>query len=85
MNKEMTVALNVNDLAPSFQLPSSNGQMVSLKDFKGKNYVVLYFYPKDDTPGCTVQACGFRDTDKKIKKRDAVVLGISPDVSLPKL
>ena len=49
-----------------------------LKDYKGKN-IVLYFYPKDDTPGCTVQACGFRDTIKDIEKLNAVVLGVSPD------
>ncbi len=65
--------------APDFTLPSSAGKDISLKDFKGKNRVVLYFYPKDDTPGCTVQACGFRDGIKKIQKTDAVVLGVSPD------
>lgn len=65
--------------APEFKLPASNGQEVSLKDYKGKSRVVLYFYPKDDTPGCTVEACGFRDTVKSFEKEDTVVLGVSPD------
>jgi thioredoxin-dependent peroxiredoxin len=63
--------------APDFTLPSLGGE-VRLKDFKGKP-VVLYFYPKDDTPGCTREACAFRDTQAKIKKTGAVVLGVSPD------
>jgi peroxiredoxin Q/BCP len=67
-----------NQKAPGFKLPASNGQTISLKDLKGKN-VVVYFYPKDDTPGCTVEACGFRDTHKEIEKLGAVVLGVSPD------
>jgi len=65
--------------APAFTLTANNGEKVSLKDFAGKKKVVLYFYPKDDTPGCTVEACGFRDTVKKIESEDAVVLGVSPD------
>lgn len=65
--------------APTFNLPASNGKNVSLEEFKGKKNVVLYFYPKDDTPGCTVEACGFRDRIKDIKKQGAVVLGVSPD------
>src|SRR3989338_581714 len=65
--------------APEFTLPSSTGKEISLKDFKGKNRVVLYFYPKDDTPGCTVEACSFRDGIKKIEAEGTVVLGISPD------
>ena len=65
--------------APEFTLPSSAGKEISLKDYKGKNRVVLYFYPKDDTPGCTVEACAFRDNLKKIQNTDAVVLGVSPD------
>ncbi len=71
--------LNVGDNAPTFTAPVSNGQNVSLKDFKGQKNVVLYFYPKDDTPGCTVEACGFRDKNAAIEKLDAVVLGVSPD------
>ena len=65
--------------APDFNLPSSKGAKVSLKDFKGKQRVVLYFYPKDDTPGCTVEACGFRDKIREIQRKDTVVLGVSPD------
>ena len=65
--------------APEFKLKSNEGKEIALKDFKGKNRVVLYFYPKDDTPGCTVEACAFRDNIKKIQAKDAIVLGVSPD------
>ena len=71
--------LKVGDKAPEFSLMASSGKTVALKDFKGKQRVVLYFYPKDDTPGCTVEACGFRDKIKQIENKDAVVLGVSPD------
>ena len=64
--------------APDFELHASNGQTIRLKDLKGKN-VVIYFYPKDDTPGCTVEACAFRDSHKDTEKYNAVVLGVSPD------
>lgn len=64
--------------APSFTLPSVEGGAVTLKDYLGKP-VVLYFYPKDDTPGCTREACAFRDTQAEIRKTGAVVLGVSPD------
>ena len=64
--------------APDIALPASNGQTISLKDFRGKP-IVLYFYPKDDTPGCTVEACGFRDVATQLKRFEAVVLGVSPD------
>jgi peroxiredoxin Q/BCP len=64
--------------APDFTLPSSGGGEISLRALRGKN-VVLYFYPKDDTPGCTKEACAFRDSQSKIKKSGAVVLGVSPD------
>jgi peroxiredoxin Q/BCP len=64
--------------APAFSLKDAAGQKVALKDFAGQ-HVIVYFYPRDDTPGCTKEACGFRDLWKKIQKRDAVVLGISPD------
>ncbi len=64
--------------APAFMLPNSEGKKVSLADYAGQN-VIVYFYPKDDTPGCTKEACGFRDLWKPLKARGAVVLGISPD------
>src|SRR5262245_59669445 len=64
--------------APDFTLPSSEGGEVHLGDLKGKT-VVLYFYPKDDTPGCTREACAFRDTQSKLKKAGAAVFGVSPD------
>ena len=69
----------VGNKAPDFNVPASNGQTIALKDFKGKKNVVLYFYPKDDTPGCTVEACAFRDSIKKIENADSIVLGVSPD------
>ena len=65
--------------APAFTLKNQKGEKVSLKDFKGKKIVVLYFYPKAMTPGCTVQACGIRDTKTGFARNDTVVLGISPD------
>ena len=64
--------------APDFELKTDSGETVKLSDFRGKP-VVLYFYPKDDTPGCTTQACGIRDSYGEFKKRGAVVLGVSPD------
>jgi peroxiredoxin Q/BCP len=64
--------------APAFSLRDADGNEVSLGSFAGKN-VVLYFYPKDDTPGCTKEACGFRDFWKEIRERETVVLGVSPD------
>ena len=65
--------------APDFTLPSSSGESVSLKSYKNKKTVVLYFYPKDDTPGCTKEACGFRDLTAEFEKVGAVILGISND------
>ena len=70
--------LKAGDKAPAFSLQSDTGETVSLKDLKGKR-VVLYFYPKDDTSGCTVEACEFRDRWKDVRKTGAVVLGVSPD------
>jgi peroxiredoxin Q/BCP len=77
-NQMAVKKLQVGDPAPDFELPSDGGQTVKLSDFRGKR-VVLYFYPKDDTPGCTTQACGFRDAYPQIEEKNAVVLGISPD------
>jgi peroxiredoxin Q/BCP len=70
--------LRVGDPAPEFTLPAEDGRQVRLADYRGKR-VVLYFYPKDDTPGCTTQACGFRDAYPQIEEQNAVVLGVSPD------
>jgi peroxiredoxin Q/BCP len=70
--------IKVGDKAPDFALLSDAGTPVRLSDFRGKR-VVLYFYPKDDTPGCTTQACGFRDHYPQIEAKNAVVIGISPD------
>lgn len=67
------------NLAPAFTLLDQNGDKVALKDFKGEKNVVLYFYPKAMTPGCTVQACGLRDVAADLARLDAVAIGISPD------
>ncbi|MCP5146052.1 MAG: thioredoxin-dependent thiol peroxidase [Gammaproteobacteria bacterium] len=64
--------------APAFTLTDQNGAKVKLSDFKGKD-VIVYFYPRDDTPGCTKEACGFRDYWKEIQKLGVVILGVSPD------
>lgn len=69
----------IGNLAPAFSLQNQQGDKVSLKDFKTKKNVVIYFYPKASTPGCTVQACGIRDSAAAFKKLNTVVLGISPD------
>ena len=70
--------LQVGDVAPAFEAPTDTGKTIKLSDFRGQR-VVLYFYPKDSTPGCTTQACGFRDSYPTVQKRNAVVLGVSPD------
>ena len=72
------MALREGDNAPAFELPSSDGNNVSLKSLAGKT-IVLYFYPKDNTPGCTREAEGFRDAAAKLKKKGVVVLGVSRD------
>jgi thioredoxin-dependent peroxiredoxin len=69
--------VEVGSKAPAFSLKDQHGETVKLSDLKGK-HVVLYFYPKDDTPGCTKEACGFRDEHAALKKAGAVVLGVSP-------
>jgi peroxiredoxin Q/BCP len=68
----------IGDKASNFRLPSTRGKQVSLASFKGKD-VILYFYPKDDTPGCTAEACSFRDTESELSQAGAVVLGVSTD------
>ena len=65
--------------APDFNLKATDGSAIQLSQFKGKKSVVLYFYPKDDTPGCTKEACSFRDDISKITAKDAVVFGVSTD------
>lgn len=72
------IILNVGDKAPDFSLENSDGVEISLKDFVGKN-VVLYFYPKDNTPGCTTEACEFTQNYDDFIKNDTVIIGISPD------
>ena len=76
--KPPSSGLAAGDRAPDFVLPSSTGKSVKLSSLKGKQ-VVLYFYPKDDTPGCTIEACAFRDNLPKFDKLEAVVLGVSSD------
>jgi peroxiredoxin Q/BCP len=71
--------VEVGSVAPEFALPSQAGEMVSLKDVLGKKPVVLFFYPKDDTPGCTKEVCAFRDNFEEFRKLDAEVIGISSD------
>jgi thioredoxin-dependent peroxiredoxin len=72
------MALTIGSDAPAFTVKDTNGNTVSLSDFQGKT-VVLYFYPKDDTPGCTKQACSFRDAQPNYQNKDVVVLGVSAD------
>ena len=76
----MAKTVDAGDRAPNFSLTDQAGQTVRLKDFKGTP-VVLYFYPKDDTPGCTKEACNFRDAETAIKRTGAVVLGVSMDAA----
>jgi thioredoxin-dependent peroxiredoxin len=78
MNKTVNLKLKEGDMAPGFTAPTNGGGTVSLADFKGQN-VVLYFYPRDDTPGCTKEACAFRDGFGGFKKKGAAVLGVSTD------
>jgi peroxiredoxin Q/BCP len=72
------MAVKEGSKAPTFTLPDDTGKNISLKDFKGQT-VILYFYPKDMTPGCTQEACDFRDSFARLKKLDAIVLGVSKD------
>ena len=70
--------MELNDKAPEFALPNEEGKTISLKDYRGKS-VVLFFYPKANTSGCTLEACGFRDSFQKIQKAGAIVFGVSAD------
>jgi len=72
------MTLNLGDLAPDFSLPDAEGNLVSLQDLRGKR-VVLYFYPRDNTPGCTKEACSFRDAYPQFQSKDVVILGVSTD------
>ncbi len=74
----MVDTVSVGDKAPDFKLLADDGRTLSLKDFRGKK-VVLYFYPKDDTPGCTAEACSFRDNLARVTTKGAVILGVSRD------
>ncbi len=74
----MRTELETGTPAPTFEAKTDSGETVNLADFRGQK-VVLYFYPKDDTPGCTTQSCGFRDIHPEITEKNAVVFGISPD------
>jgi len=78
MAKEVELTLKEGDKAPDFSALTQTGERLSLQDFKGKP-VILYFYPKDDTPGCTKEACAFRDSYSEFKKAGAIVLGASTD------
>lgn len=69
----------IGNMAPAFSLPNQRNEMVTLKSFRGNKNVVLYFYPRANTPGCTMQACGIRDFKNQYDKLDTVVLGVSPD------
>ena len=78
MAKAMELKLKAGDVAPKFTAATNGGGKISLADYKGRN-VILYFYPKDDTPGCTKEACAFRDYFADFKKKGAVILGVSTD------
>ena len=78
MKKPIELPVKEGDPAPAFEAGTTSGEVIRLADLKGKD-VVLYFYPKDDTPGCTKEACSFRDAYKDFQDKGAVVLGVSPD------
>jgi peroxiredoxin Q/BCP len=78
MATKLKLNLREGDVAPAFTASTGDGKTISLADFKGRN-VILYFYPKDDTPGCTKEACGFRDAFASFRKAGVVVLGVSTD------
>jgi peroxiredoxin Q/BCP len=73
------MSIKIGDAAPDFSLPDKSGSTINLKDFHGQKSVVLYFYPKDDTPGCTIESCAFRDQYEVFKAAGAEVIGVSGD------
>jgi len=75
----MQISVKVGDPAPDFEGPTADGNRLGLRDFLGKKNVVLYFYPKDDTPGCTKEACSFRDNLQQIRTMGAEIIGVSLD------
>jgi peroxiredoxin Q/BCP len=75
----MASSVKVGELAPDFSLPASDGRTIALSDYKGKSEVVLFFYPKDDSPACTAEACSFRDSHETFLEAGAVVIGVSSD------
>ena len=75
----MNILLQPGDTVPNISLRSTEGRTISLEEFRGKKNVVLYFYPEDDTPGCTKEACGFRDDIQLYRMKDSVILGVSTD------
>ena len=77
--KKNEVTLSVGDAAPGFSMPTDDGSIAKLADFKGKQNLVLYFYPKDDTPGCTIEAKDFRDLAKEFADADTAIIGVSKD------
>jgi thioredoxin-dependent peroxiredoxin len=79
MSSETSTKLTVGQPAPTFSLPATGNRTISLEDYKGKQAVVLYFYPKDDTPGCTTEACAFRDLESTFAEAGAAILGVSAD------
>ena len=77
MGKDATP--EIGSKAPTFTLQGTGGKTIALKDFRGRKNVVLYFYPKDDTPGCTMEACAFRDRSGRFEEQDTIVFGVSRD------
>ena len=77
--KQEMANVKIGDMAPDFELKDANGELVKLSNFRGEKNVVVYFYPKDETPGCTAQACSFRDSYDDFKDAGAEVIGISND------
>jgi len=80
MSSPETLEIAVGQPAPEFNLEATGGRRISLREFHGRQAVVLYFYPKDDTPGCTTEACAFRDLSGRFGEVAATILGVSPDV-----